>query len=282
MNYITLSRTRLHRKGANRTSKTARRKEKLDRKPPNALLLSFIFQKMACNKCENTLAADARKIMDAAWTSITNELGENTLVFPREIFWLNGAPGAGKGTQTNFIMECRGLKAGPVVISDLLQSPEAKKLKDAGLMVGDSEVIGLMLRALLDPKLASGVIVDGFPRTAVQAECLKILFANLKALHARDAKRYPDPIFRIVMLLVGEKTSVERQLSRGVKAKAAGEILRKTDTDPAAALGRYTTFLEVTHKPLKNLQGVFPYHLIDAEKSIEEVQVLIKRELGKV
>jgi adenylate kinase len=219
--------------------------------------------------------------MDSAWSSIIKDLGKGALVFPREIFWLNGAPGAGKGTQTNFIMACRNLTSGPVVISDLLQSPEAKKLKDAGLMVGDSEVIGLMLRALLNTALASGVIVDGFPRTAVQAECLKILFDNFKALHRADPGKYPDPVFHIVILLVSEKTSVERQISRGVKAKAAGEPLRRTDSDPEAARARFTTFLEVTHEPLKNLKGIFPYHLIDAEKSVEEVQALIKKELGK-
>jgi adenylate kinase len=236
---------------------------------------------MACGKCDTSLVGEARKIMDGAWSAIVKELGEDALVFPREIFWLNGAPGAGKGTQTDFIMKCRGLVTGPVVISDLLQSSEAKKLKDAGLMVGDSEVIGLMLRALLDPALASGVIVDGFPRTAVQAECLKILYANLKALYAKDAKKFPSPVFRIVVLLVSEKTSVDRQLSRGVKAMAAGETVRKTDTDPEAARARFTTFIEVTHEPLKGLKRVFPYHLIDAEKSVEEVQALIKKELGK-
>jgi len=246
-----------------------------------ACLDAFFFKNMACGKCETSLVADARKIMDGAWSSIVHELGESALVFPREIFWLNGAPGSGKGTQTDFIMNCRALTAGPVVISDLLQSPEAKKLKDAGLMVGDGEVIGLMLRALLNPALSSGVIVDGFPRTAVQAECLKILYASFKTLHDKDPKKYPDPVFRIVVLLVSEKTSVDRQLSRGIKAKAAGEPLRKTDTDPEAARARFTTFLEVTHEPLKGLQGVFPYHLIDAEKSVEEVQALIKNELGK-
>jgi adenylate kinase len=234
---------------------------------------------MACKTCENTMSNDARKIMDAAWSSLVKELGEGNLLFPREMFWLNGAPGAGKGTQTRYIMQCRNLTAEPVVISDLLQSPEAKKLKDAGLMVGDSEVIGLMLRALLKPENANGVIVDGFPRTAVQAECLKILFNNLKSLHKKSAK-FPAPTFRIVVLLVDEKTSVDRQLSRGVKAKAAGEVLRKTDTDPEAARARYTTFIQVTHEPLKGLQSVFPYHLIDAQKSVEEVQANIRMELG--
>lgn len=233
---------------------------------------------MPCNNCESELSAQARKIMDAAWASLVNELGEAALVFPSEIFWLNGAPGAGKGTQTRFIMQCRGLSAEPVVISDLLQSPEAKKLKDAGLMVGDEEVIGLMLRALVKVG-GKGVIVDGFPRTGVQAECLKVLMARLKELHAKDASK-PDAVFRIVVLLVDEKVSVERQLSRGEKAKAAGEELRKTDTDPEAARARYTTFLSLTHEPLKALQGVFPYHLIDAQQGIEEVQANIRKELG--
>ena len=237
---------------------------------------------MACNKTCNTKQSDgAHKIMDAAWNSLVKELGENALVFPREIYWLNGAPGAGKGTQTDYIMECRGLKAGPVVISDLLQSPEAKKLKDAGLMVGDSEVIGLMLRALLKPEFAAGVIVDGFPRTGIQAECLQILFANLKALHKKDAKKFPEPKFSIVMLIVDEKTSVERQISRGQKDKAAGKEVRKTDLDPEAARARYTTFVQVTHEPLKSLEGVFPYFLVDAQKSIEAVQAEIRKAMGK-
>jgi len=234
---------------------------------------------MSYNNCESELITPARQIIDAAWSSILNELGEEALVFPREIFWLNGAPGAGKGTQTRYIMKCRSLSAEPVVISDLLQSPEAKKLKDAGLMVGDEEVIGLMLRALVKVGDVNGVIVDGFPRTEVQAECLKILFARLQALHASNAKK-SDPCFRIVVLMVDEKTSVDRQLFRGQKAKAAGEPLRKTDTDPEAARSRFTTFLELTHEPLKNLQGVFPYHLIDAQKGVEEVQANIRAELA--
>ena len=226
------------------------------------------------------MTEQAHLIMGKAWSSLVDELGEGNLVFPKTIYWLNGAPGSGKGTQTRFMMECRKLTAEPVVISDLLQSPEARKLKDAGLMVGDGEVIGLMLRALIKPENKGGVIVDGFPRTGVQAECLKILFNNIKALHKKNAK-CPAPTFQIVMLLVDEKTSVDRQLTRGAKAKAAGEPLRKTDTDPEAARARYTTYLEVTHEPLKSLQTVFPYHIIDAQRSIEDVQSNIRRELAK-
>jgi len=226
-----------------------------------------------------TLLSDAETIMNSAWASLAKELGEAALVFPKEILWLNGAPGAGKGTQTRFIMEVRHIAAEPIGISDLLQSPQAKKLKDAGLMVGDTEVIGLMLRALVACG-GESVIVDGFPRTAVQAECLKILFGKLKALHAKSAK-FPAPSFRIVALIVDEKTSVERQLSRGVKAKAAGEVLRKTDTDPEAARARYTTYVNVTHRPLESLKAFFPYHLVDAQKPIEAVQEGIRKELGR-
>lgn len=51
------------------------------------------------------------------------------VVFPKEILWLGGAPGAGKGTNTAFIMKERHLTAKPIVVSDLLDSPEARAAK---------------------------------------------------------------------------------------------------------------------------------------------------------
>ena len=48
-------------------------------------------------------------------------------------------------------------------------------MKDAGNMVGDREVVGLLLRQLLRKEYQDGVILDGFPRTNVQVECLKLL-----------------------------------------------------------------------------------------------------------
>ena len=90
------------------------------------------------------------------------------MALPKEIMWLGGAPGAGKGTNTAFIMAERGLTAAPIVISDLLQTPAMEEIKAQGGMVGDLEVTELLVEELLKDAYTSGVVVDGFPRTAVQ------------------------------------------------------------------------------------------------------------------
>jgi len=94
---------------------------------------------------------DAQLIFDAVWVSLEAEFGREQLRFPKEIILLGGAPGAGKGTNSAFIAKARGLTCGPIVISALLDTPEARRLKDGGNMVGDREVVGLLLRRLLRP-----------------------------------------------------------------------------------------------------------------------------------
>src|SRR3954468_10015755 len=110
----------------------------------------------------------AQIIFESVWQDLETELGRENLRFPKEIILLGGAPGSGKGTNTAFIAKTRGLTCPPVVISALLDSPEARRLKDAGNMVGDREVVGLLLRELMKPIYRDGVILDGFPRTNVQ------------------------------------------------------------------------------------------------------------------
>lgn len=101
------------------------------------------------------------------------EKNNRRVVFPKEILWLGGAPGAGKGTNTNFIMRERHLTAQPVVVSDLLASPEARAAKATGGMVGDLEVVQALFKELMNEKYSSGVVVDGFPRTKVQADIVR-------------------------------------------------------------------------------------------------------------
>src|SRR5882724_179568 len=111
---------------------------------------------------------DAQLIFESVWQDLEADFGRENLRFPKEIILLGGAPGAGKGTNTEFIARTRGLTCEPIVISALLDSPDARTLKDAGNMVGDREVVGLLLRQLLKPMYRDGVILDGFPRTNVQ------------------------------------------------------------------------------------------------------------------
>ncbi|MEI6121659.1 MAG: nucleoside monophosphate kinase, partial [Opitutae bacterium] len=156
---------------------------------------------------------DAQIIFDSVWTSLEREIGRDKLFFPREIFWLNGAPGAGKGTNTDFIQQYRDYAAAPIVISDLLSSAEARKRIDAGMLAGDREVVELLFRKLLEPQFTNGAIVDGFPRSMVQVECLKHLFARLNELRhefraSPNAIKFPKPHYHILVLFIDENESV--------------------------------------------------------------------------
>jgi len=247
------------------------------------------------DKIQELEVKDAQIIFNSVWSALEVELGDEQLRFPKEIFWLNGAPGAGKGTNTEFIMQYRDLTAPPLVVSSLLNTPEAEKMKDAGMLVGDREVVEIMLRRLLDPVFKTGAVVDGFPRTKVQVECVKMLYQKLIELRIkfRDtplAEHFKKPHFHIVVLFVDEKESVKRQLNRGRQAMAhnaevsetgIGEMieLRPTDLDPRAALNRYRTFKDKTYDALKELREIFFYHFINAHGPVEEVRKRIDEEL---
>src|SRR5436190_7858679 len=134
---------------------------------------------------------DAQLIFNHVWKQLENDCGRERLRFPKELILLGGAPGAGKGTNTNFIRELRGITAQPIVVSQLLDSPEARNIKAQGGMVGDREVVGILFRKLLEPDQQNGAILDGFPRTKVQVECLKLLYDEMMALR-RDFAGTPD------------------------------------------------------------------------------------------
>ncbi len=238
---------------------------------------------------------DAQLIFGAVWQEMENSLGRENLRFPKEIILLGGAPGSGKGTHTVFIGKARGLTCGPIVISALLDSPEAKRLKDAGSMVGDREVIALLFHRLLQPQYRDGVILDGFPRTKVQVECLKLLADKMHQLrrefyHTPLGINFRQATVHIMVLFVDEKTSVERQLHRGreirtqndeVRRTGVGELQeeRATDFDAALAQRRYRVFKEQTWDALQELKEIFHYHFINAQGPIAEVEQNILKEL---
>lgn len=238
---------------------------------------------------------DAALIFPSIWEDLEQERGRENLRFPKDIILLGGAPGAGKGTNTAFITNARGLTCEPIVVSALLDTPEARRIKDAGAMVGDREVVGILLRKLLEPEYADGAIIDGFPRTKVQVEVLKALVVKLNELRNEFAAtpagiHFRNPTIHIMVLFVSEKVSVERQLRRGREVKAHNEEVnrtgigelqeeRVTDFDEALARRRYRVFKEQTWDALTSLKRSFHYHFVDAEGPLEEVERNILREL---
>lgn len=238
---------------------------------------------------------DAQLIFNAVWEGLAEEFGRQNLRFPKELILLGGAPGSGKGTHTRFVMQARGLTCEPIVVSDLLTSPEATRIKDQGRMVGDKEVIMILYRKLLEPQFRDGAIIDGFPRTRVQVECLKMLVHNVNLLHkefssTEHAIHFRQPTIHAMVLFVSEPTSIERQLHRGRAAMAHNKEvqetgvgtplpMRDTDSTPELARRRYQVFKEQTWDALNSLKEIYHYHFVNAEGPIAEVEANILSEL---
>ncbi|HEY4375002.1 MAG TPA: adenylate kinase [Burkholderiales bacterium] len=99
---------------------------------------------------------------------------------------LLGPPGAGKGTQATFIKEKFGIPQ--ISTGDMLRAAvkagtplgvAAKKVMDAGALVSDDIIIGLVKERLKEPDCAKGYLFDGFPRTIPQADAMKDAGVNL-------------------------------------------------------------------------------------------------------
>jgi adenylate kinase len=238
---------------------------------------------------------DAQLIFATVWRELEQEFGRSHLRFPKELILLGGAPGAGKGTNSDFIRKLRGIDAPPIVVSQLLDTPEARAIKARGGMVGDREVVGILLRKLLEPEQQNGALLDGFPRTKVQVECLKLLFDEMVALRREFSGKpevvyFKQPIFHIMVLFVDEAESVARQLKRGRQVIAHNEEIarsglgepweeRATDYSEELARNRYRVFKEQTYDALVSLKQIFHYHFIIAQLPIPAVQANIVREL---
>ncbi len=253
------------------------------------------FSVTASPKLTDLEIKDAQLIFSSVWQKLEEQYGRENLRFPKEIILLGGAPGAGKGTNTAFITRARGLTCPPIVISALLDSPEAKALKDGGNMVGDREVVGLLLRRLLRAEYHDGAILDGFPRTNVQVECLKLLVGKMHGLRREFygttlSIHFRQPTVHIMVLFVDEKESVARQLKRGHETKihneevlrsGVGQLMedRPTDHDEGLARRRYRVFKEQTWEALQSLKETFHYHFINAQGTLHEVEQNILKEL---
>jgi adenylate kinase len=234
-------------------------------------------------------------IFQRVWDKLVAKYGTEALSFPREIIFLMGAPGSGKGTNTPFILRERGITANPLVMSDLLCTPEAEEIKKRAGLVSDFMVVELLLEKLLSPEYQLGVVVDGFPRSTVQVGIVNLLHNQMLELRKQFAKvptlayKFPRPIFRVTVLFVDEKVSVERQLERGMRAKEhnakvmsgalIGDLVpwRPTDSSSEAARDRYAVFAK-NYDTLETLRNHFTFNIIPATGTIEEVEKAIVSE----
>ncbi len=125
---------------------------------------------------------------------------------------LLGPPGAGKGTQAGRIVAEYGIPH--ISTGDILRSAvknqtqmglEAKKFMDAGELVPDSVVIGIVKDRLQEPDTAKGFLMDGFPRTIPQAEALDEVLDGLDR-----------GVTKTLVILVDEEDLVRRLTGRRI------------------------------------------------------------------
>ena len=176
---------------------------------------------------------------------------------------LLGAPGAGKGTQANYVKEKYGIPQ--ISTGDMLRAAvkagtplgiEAKKIMDAGGLVSDDIIMGLIKERLTQPDCAKGYLFDGFPRTIPQADAMKKLGINVDYVVEVDV---PDE--EIVKRMSGRRVHVASGRTYHVmfnppkvagKDDATSEDLIQRDDDKEETVKKR---LEVYHsqtKPLVN------------------------------
>jgi adenylate kinase len=179
---------------------------------------------------------------------------------------LLGAPGAGKGTQAEVI--CKELAIPTISTGNMLRAAvkagteyglKAKAAMDAGDLVSDDIVIGILKDRIAEPDAQKGFILDGFPRTVPQAEALDNMGVRIDKVVEIDV---PDEVIqkrmsgRRVCLDCGATYHIDYKPSKveGVCDVCGKPIVIRKDDEPATVISRLETYHKST-APLKDYYG---------------------------
>ena len=176
---------------------------------------------------------------------------------------LLGAPGAGKGTQAEIICDKAGIPAistGNIIRAALKNGTEmglkAKSYMDAGKLVPDDVVIGIIKERLAEDDCKNGFILDGFPRTIPQAEALDamgIVIDCVLSIEVPDEKIVTRMSGRRVCSACGASYHIEYKKPKtdGVCDLCGGALSIRKDDEPETVLDRLHVYHEQT-EPLKD------------------------------
>jgi adenylate kinase len=206
---------------------------------------------------------------------------------------LLGAPGAGKGTQ-GALLAAR-LAVPKIATGDMLREAlrqgtplglEAKRYMDAGELVPDSVVLGLVREALGEPAARGGAVFDGYPRNVAQAGSLRGLLDEIG--RGIDAVVYIDvPEDAIVARMSGRRTDPETGVVYHVEfnpppAGVAARVVQREDDREATVRHRLAVYRETTAPLVAFYEGAgIPVHRVNGDRPIDDVQNEIMGLLGR-
>lgn len=204
---------------------------------------------------------------------------------------LLGAPGAGKGTQAEVICNALNIPAistGNIIREALRLGTEmglkAKSFMDAGQLVPDDVVIGIIKERLAKDDCANGFILDGFPRTIPQAEALDamgIIIDKVIDIEVPDEKIAARMSGRRVCKDCGASYHLEYKApkSEGVCDACGGELVQRKDDAPETVLDRLAVYHEQT-EPLKDFyskKGIL--RIVEGQEEIADTSALTLKAL---
>ena len=195
---------------------------------------------------------------------------------------LLGAPGAGKGTQAAVISEryhIPQISTGNIIRAALKSGTEmglkAKSFIDAGQLVPDEVVIGIIKERLVEDDCKDGFILDGFPRTIPQAEALDNMGIEIDKVVDIEV---PDDV--IIDRMSGRRVCEKcgrpyhlvslRPKQAGICDDCAGALIQRKDDHPDTVKAR----LDIYHKETEPLKGYYEkqgkLYIVEGASSVEE------------